>query len=147
MAVRVDKARVAANLRRLRTSPKIVQDVAAFLFREANLIITAAKKITPVNFGNLKSTGVADIPDISRHNISVRLGFGGTAGPKGFPNPEKIQGDNVGYAAIVHENARKVTFKSGQDHYLSTPFNEKIGDIQLRLGIKINAAMRRVTRR
>ena len=90
-----------------------------------------AKLITPVDTGALRASGHVRPPVISPNNVSVELGYGGPAAP---------------YAALVHENPRRVTFKTGQDHYLQIPFLEERPRIERRLGVKLKARIQRLTK-
>ncbi len=65
--------------------------VAAALTVEAELTMTEAKELCPVDTGALRSSGLAEPPVIAGRSISVTLGFGGPAAP---------------YALSVHENPR-----------------------------------------
>ena len=55
------------------------KDLAGPLMLEAELIMTEAKQIVPVDQGILKASGVVRRPDISRHKVVIELGFGGAA--------------------------------------------------------------------
>ena len=79
--------RVVANLERI--GEQMVTRAEAALYQEAELIMTTAKERTPIKTGALRSSGHVKAPTRTRSQVSVRLGFGGTAAP---------------YAIAVHEN-------------------------------------------
>lgn len=59
--------------------PRGVKAVGAGLYVEAQNILTEAKKEVPVDLGTLKNSGYATLPVISGQNVTVELGFGGSA--------------------------------------------------------------------
>lgn len=95
--------------------------VASGLFMEAEETITAAKRLTPVDEGNLRASGHVQLPEISPGKVSVEMGFGGPAGSgnRGESNPEE-----VGYAVRVHEDLT-ARHPVGQAKYLEAPLNER----------------------
>jgi hypothetical protein len=85
---------------------------------EAELIMTKAKKLTPVDSGTLRASGHVKKPVITRKTAKVLLGFGGAASA---------------YALAVHEHPSRsspaswrggVSFTSGGPHFLSRPVKE-----------------------
>lgn len=105
--------------RRLDKSGKLsAQNMAGPLFLEAGLIMTKAKKLTPVDLGPLRSSGHVKRPVITRKTAKVLLGFGGAASA---------------YALAVHEHPSRhsppswqggVSFTSGGPKYLERPVKE-----------------------
>lgn len=61
------------------------------VFMTANAVLNDAKKITPVEFGDLVDSGRVEQPELTSKGISVRITFGGPSAP---------------YALIVHEDMR-----------------------------------------
>lgn len=89
---------------------KAGRHVAASLYYEAELMMTEAKRLTPVDTGALRASGIVEQPVIGLggfgSDVSVRLGFGGPAAP---------------YAVYVHENLDpNVQHKVGQAKFLET---------------------------
>lgn len=96
LALKDLRARVKGN----QLAKKVVQ--------YAETIMTAAKKLTPVDFGTLRNSGNVLIAEISEAQIRVQLVFGGAAAP---------------YALVVHERL-DVKHTVGQAKFLSTPMRE-----------------------
>ncbi len=78
------------------------QFVAPALYQRANLIMTEAKRLTPVDTGALRASGHVDEPSVKGAEISVALGF------------------NTPYAIPVHENLT-ARHPVGQAKYLEEP--------------------------
>ncbi len=105
--------------KRLDKSGKLsAQSMAGPLNLEAELIMTKAKKLTPVDQGPLRSSGHVKKPVITRNKATVVLGFGGAASA---------------YALAVHEHPSRqsppswrggVSFTSGGPKYLERPVKE-----------------------
>jgi hypothetical protein len=81
------------------------KELAGGLKVEAERIMTAAKRITPVDQGTLRSSGHVQAPVIRRKTASVVLGFGGAASD---------------YALIQHERT-DFTHTVGQAKFLEQP--------------------------
>ncbi len=98
--------RLNANVRRwIREQPK---KFGAALFVEGEQIMAKSKRIVPVRFGVLKSSGHVQLPVIRGTRVVVVLGYGGAAAP---------------YAVFVHERpARHKPPTSWK--FLEIPFNE-----------------------
>ena len=76
---------------------------------EAEIIMTEAKRRTPVRYGHLRASGfVEPVQAKGRRNVSVTLGFGGPSAP---------------YAVYVHENLR-ASHKVGQAKFLESAMND-----------------------
>ncbi len=105
--------------RRLTKSGKLSpQAMAGPLKLEAELIMTKAKNLTPVDLGTLRASGHVKNPVITRNTARVLLGFGGAASA---------------YALAVHEHPSRhsprswqggVSFTSGGPKYLERPVKE-----------------------
>lgn len=65
-----------------------VRAAAAALLQEGNLLLTEAKRITPVDLGALRNSGLVGTPEVKGSVVTVEVGFGGPAAP---------------YALAVHE--------------------------------------------
>ncbi len=105
--------------RRLDKSGKLSpQAMAGPLKLEAELIMTKAKNLTPVDLGTLRASGHVKRPVITRKTAKVLLGFGGAASA---------------YALAVHEHPSRssppswrggVNFTIGGPKYLERPVKE-----------------------
>lgn len=100
----------------------VIQATAAALYMEAEELMTAAKRLTPVDTGALRKSAHARLPVIDKDKVEVEAGFGGPAG-SGNTGGE-TNSEDVGYAVRVHENleARHIV---GQAKYLEKPFDER----------------------
>lgn len=96
------------------------------LYRVAEEIMTAAKKLTPVDTGNLRASGHVLKPEVQGSSITVTLGFGGPAGSG------EGQNKDVGYAVPVHERL-DLNHPVGQAKYLEQPMLEAARDLEARL--------------
>ncbi len=104
---------------RLRKSGKLsAKRLAGPLKLEAELIMTKAKKLTPVDLGTLRGSGHVKKPVITRNTAKVVLGFGGAASA---------------YALAVHEHPSRhspsswrggISFNVGGPKYLERPVKE-----------------------
>jgi len=133
------------NMRKLRAAGPLHKFYAKELFRGGEIIMRKAKLLTPVDTGNLRSTGHVQIPRIKPKSVTVTLGFGGTAGPsEPLPRPDKLvkSKGRVGYAVKVHEDVR-VSHTVGQAKYLEQPFIEERPEIHRRLGVRTSGFIRR----
>ncbi len=72
---------------------------------EAELIMTEAKQLAPVDLGTLRASGVVQSPDVGPKRVTVELGFGGAA---------------AAYALIQHERT-DFTHTVGQAKFLEQP--------------------------
>lgn len=97
------------------------------LYRQAEFLMTDAKRITPVDQGPLRASGHVDPVRVEGSKVEVIVGFGGVAGT-GNHNGE-TNNEDVGYAAYVHEdlNARHTT---GEAKYLERPALELAGKLE-----------------
>ena len=119
----------AAGFERFKTALKAVGGDTTYglraLVKEAEAIMTAAKRLTPVDTGALRASGhvVAD-----KVKARVTLGFGNSA---------------VGYAVIVHENIM-ASHKTGQAKYLELPLLNAVRGMDARLAASVRADIERV---
>lgn len=91
----------------LKKHPELItRTVGAELRKQGEIIMTAAKELTPVQFGTLKNSGNVQGPEQKRGKLVVTLGFGGPA--------QK-------YAVYVHENMTARHNPPTQAKFLETP--------------------------
>ena len=105
------------------------QTLASALYREAQIEMTESKKRVPVDTGALRSSGVVDKPQFDGNNISVRLGYGGTA---------------VDYAFRVHEDL-EAFHKVGQAKYLESVILESAPHLLERIAKRIDLMAAKAT--
>lgn len=117
--------KLLAKLERYRKD--FVKVLAGAMVKEAEDIITKSKKIVPVDTGNLRSTGHVRLPIIDGDNVSVYLGYGGTAAP---------------YAVYVHENLTAKHHEGQQAKYLEQPFNEAKNGLNERVAQRIRQSLK-----
>lgn len=104
-----------------------VEDLAAALYLEAELIMTDSKtNYVPVDTGMLKGSGTVLKPEIKGKTVSVTLGYGGAAAP---------------YAAVVHEYPP--SYGQGKSKYLQKPMNKAANGLSTRLANHIRARIGR----
>ena len=103
---------------------------AGALYREAERIMTAAKRLTPVLSGSLKSSGQVVPPAMRGTAVSVTMGFGNAA---------------VNYAVHVHENLQ-ARHLNGQAKFLEQPLNEARSGMDARLAEDVRREIARAAR-
>ena len=113
---------VLKNLQRLASD--VPQLVGAAMFVEAEIEMTEAKKLTPVDLGNLRDTGHVQPPEYSGNEISVTMGFGGPAAP---------------YALVQHERL-DYFHEVGQAKFLEQPLMEAAPFLAARIAKRVNLA-------
>jgi hypothetical protein len=102
-------------------SDVLPSDVGSALFVEAEKIITDSQiNYVPVVTGDLKRSGMVELPEYTRNKIKVVCGFGS---------------NTVEYAAAVHEAAPAVG--QGRRKYLSLPFQVAVPKLAANMGITI----------
>ncbi len=87
------------------------------LFQEGEQIMSASKRIVPVNTGALRASGHVQLPVIQGRRVSVTLGYGGAAAP---------------YAVFVHERPARHNPPT-QWKYLEIPLFEAVPGMAGRL--------------
>lgn len=113
---------------------RITKAVASAIYVEAEQTIAAAKKITPVDEGVLRSSGHVRLPETSADGtVTVEFGFGGVAGT-GTQGPTNEK--DVGYAVYVHEDLTAY-HRVGQAKYLETPVRERVRGLAGRLAKRV----------
>lgn len=102
-----------------RTARQIRKAAAGGIREFAEIEMTEAKDLVPVDTGALRSSGHV-IQPVEGDDLTAKMGFGG---PAGIGNLGESNAVDVGYALIVHENLD--TFHPvGQAKYLETPFRQ-----------------------
>jgi hypothetical protein len=97
----------------------------------AEEICTSAKKLTPVDTGNLRSSiHVERPPKITARAVEVRFGAGGPAGVGNIGGETNTE--VVSYAYVIHEDL-EMRHASGQAKFLEIPFEEAKRDFGRRL--------------
>lgn len=102
--------------------------LAAAMVMEQELVITEAKKRTPVDTGVLRASGVVLPPEQKGTMIEVVSGFGGAAAP---------------YAIVVHE-WMEANHPSGEAKFLEKSFNERSPKMPSNLAARIERAWQRL---
>ena len=103
---------------------------AGALYREAERIMTAAKRLTPILTGALKGSGQVVPPTETARGASVTMGFGNSA---------------IGYAVHVHENLQ-AHHPVGQAKFLEQPLNEARSGMDARLAEDVRREIARAAR-
>ncbi len=85
---------------------------------EAERVMTKAKRLTPVDLGTLRASGVVHSPEITPRRVVVELGFGGAA---------------AAYALVQHERLDFI-HTVGQAKFLEQPVNEAQAGFGQRIG-------------
>jgi len=116
------------------SASSLLTAMQAAIYIEAEEIMTAAKKQTPVDHGNLRASGHVQIPSVSETgSVRVEIGFGGPAGSGNVGDSNK---EDVGYAVYVHENltARHTV---GNAKFLEIPLRERMSGMTMRLAERV----------
>jgi len=100
-----------------------IQDAAIALNEEHELLMTVAKRRTPVMTGSLRASGHVQPVQITGHDVVSQGGFGGAAAP---------------YALYVHENLNS-RHPVGQAKFYESAFNEALRGMANRLAKHIKA--------
>ena len=103
---------------------------AGALYREAERIMTAAKRLTPVLTGALRASGQIATPTETARGASVTLGLGNSA---------------IGYAVHVHENLQ-ARHPVGQAKFLEQPLNEARQGMDARLAEAVRREIARAAK-
>ena len=93
----------------------------AALYQEAELIMTEAKKRTPVDVGTLRDSGHVQPPERDGQGVSVTMGFGGAA---------------EDYAIVQHFDL-SLKHTVGQALFLSSPIQEVAPQLAERIARRI----------
>lgn len=130
----LDKLRAAVG----ETRAKAIRAGAKALLLEGNLLLTDAKRVTPVDLGALRNSGTVSTPEVKGSVVTVEVGFGGPAAP---------------YALAVHEipppPARSPGGRSARHRpptgwkYLEGPAKARVQGMQQRLADSMRADLER----
>jgi hypothetical protein len=102
------------------------QLIANALYEEAELIMTASKKICPVDLGTLKTSGDVNKPKIKGKKIWIEMGYGGSA---------------KAYAWIQHENLSFRHTKGQSAKFLEKPFLAAVSGMVNRIAKALSKEM------
>ena len=103
---------------------RAIAEAAKALHQEHEMIITEAKKRTPVDTGALRSSGHVKPPVFGAHTVVSEGGFGGAAAP---------------YAILVHENLKSHHNPPTRAKFYESALLDSIPDMDRRLAAKIRA--------
>jgi len=107
----------------------------------AEEVMTAAKRVVPVDLGNLMNSGHVQGPNLKAATLEVLLGFGGPAGAGNHGGQTNKQ--DVGYAEKVHENMNPNIHwqrPGSGPKYLENPFTAKLPELEGLLQAALTAA-------
>lgn len=111
-----------ANLKKIQK--QYPDRVAQALYLKAQVLMTEAKRRTPVKTGVLRASGYVAPPEREGgRKISVEMGFGGAASD---------------YAIPVHENLDAHHNPPGQAKYLESVLNEAAAEIGSEIAVEIH---------
>lgn len=102
------------------------QAAAAALYAEANNIMTASKRLVPVDLGALKGSGYVTLPEINGNHIELEMGYGGPA---------------KDYALIQHERTDFRHPDGGQAKYLQAAVEAHADKLMARIAGLTKAAV------
>ncbi len=126
MTVRIEWDGADEFARFLTTTSNLVdRDVEAVLFQQGEAIMTASKRDTPVEFGNLRSSGHVKPPKNRRGVVEIVMAYG------------------TDYAIFVHE-IREARHDTGKAKFLEDNVNAAAREMGTRL---IASLKRRLKRR
>jgi hypothetical protein len=120
-------------------SEEILPAAEAALYREAEETITAAKLVTPVDEGVLRSSGHVQLPRAEGERSVIEFGFGG---PAGTGNQGASNEKDVGYAVYVHEDLT-ANHPVGQAKFLEAPLLARRAGLAARIADRVAARLRR----
>lgn len=101
---------------------RAVRELNRALYNEAQLILTAAQALTPVETGALKGSGIVPTPEEDATGVRVTIGFGGAAAP---------------YAIYVHERLDTHHEPPTQAKFLETALNAAAPDLLERVAERV----------
>lgn len=122
MAGKMTAEQVAAKMRRHLNAA--VQAVETALYQGGSIIMTEAKKRSPVDLGTMKSSGYVTLPTRQGGDVVVEAGFGGAA--KAYA---VIQHENLSYSHIDEKTGKQV----GEAKYLENAINAKEQEVRDRI--------------
>lgn len=114
---RVTGAREAAGtlMALARKSPRAMERA---LYKYGNTEMTEAKRLTPVEFGDLRDSGAASQPEWQGEKLSMELSFGDSS---------------IDYALAVHEDL-EAHHDNGEAKFLEKPLNASEPHFDARIG-------------
>ena len=116
--------------------------VAAALYQEAQLILTEAKRRTPVakDGGTLRASGQVHPPVRSDGNISVTISFGGAADAYAIAVHETISEHDPPSWTIMYERGGLISWTSQGtgSHFLSSVIDERMPEMNARLAARLH---------
>jgi hypothetical protein len=124
MSMTVDwkgREQFAQNL--LELSREMPAEVAAALYKEAQIEMTEAKRRTPVDTGALRNSGQVSKPKVEPDGITVKLSFGSPLSQWKVSERDGSIHIPEHYAIHVHEDLGAF-HKVGQAKYLESTINE-----------------------
>lgn len=111
---------------------RVAQAVAAGLYMEGNIIMTEAKRQTPVDTGTLRGSGFVALPTIEPGRIELEIGFGGPARSYAVEQHENLfYRHPVGNAKFLERpmNAHETLFADEVASLASRAFDENVGAV------------------
>lgn len=103
------------------------QVLSKALYEEGQMAFAESQKLTPVDTGVLKGSGILHTPNIQKDKISVALTYGGPAAP---------------YALFVHEILNSYHAAPTQAKYLELPVARRSEYLLRNLATSINHMIR-----
>lgn len=118
--IKLDVSPVALNLEKL-AKEFALEDIAAALRAEAEVVAEASKRLTPVDTGALRASHVVGDPVVDNSSVSVTIGVGGPSAP---------------YAVIVHEVV-EYHHPVGQSKFLQTAVSNYARIFAARMALRL----------
>lgn len=103
------------------------QVLSKALYEEGQMAFAESQKLTPIDTGALRGSGVLHTPNIEKNKISVALTYGGPAAP---------------YALFVHEILTSYHAAPTQAKYLELPVARRSEYLVRNLATRINHMIR-----
>lgn len=101
------------------------QDAARALFRRGEAIMTDSKdNYVPTDLGALKGSGHVELPEIGPNEITVTLGYGGSASDYALAVHEHLSEHSPPSWRVAEREGRPVQFTTGGPKYLEKPVLE-----------------------
>ena len=111
-----------------RAEEDMPRELGVSLYKEAQPIFNQSQEWVPVDLGNLKNSGVVELPKYERGRVSVTIGYGNSA---------------VTYAVEQHENL-EYRHKAGQKaKYLEDAVTQYLPTLRRNLGLSVANVWRR----
>lgn len=111
---------------RIKDPDEVLKAVAGTLYKEAtNIMADSKENYVPVDTGNLRSSGIVDLPKLTNNRVVVELGYGGPAAPYALAVHENPWAGNTGGVSPSGKRYRRWS-QVGQWKYLEIPFREAL---------------------